>query len=471
MYAVFTAKDQKLLLNGKWGIEREAQRVTPKGDLALTPHPAAFGDKLRNKEITTDFSESQMELITPALPTVEEVDQYLKYLYKTAISELQNEFLWPLSMPPKLPSEELIPIARFDESEEGQMSFRYRHGLANRYGKKMQMISGIHFNFSYGNELLQLLWQEFKDKEELIEFTDAMYFSVARNFLRYRWLIIYLFGAAPSFDDTYDAVLKQEVENIRKCCPECCCNYANYATSLRVSRYGYNNPVQSGYSSYYNSKEEYVHGIRRLMSIKSRKYAKLDYQLNDKILQKDSEFYSPIRLKQITGPGESQVDAIDERGVKYAEVRILDINPYEPSGISLEQMHFLQVFMLFCLFEENRAIDQREMSLITKNHNLVALSGRKPKLKLNNLSGGKISLRQWGESIFYKLHKIAELLDQENSGKIYCQSVQEEYRKLEDLSLLPSAVMQEEMNSGKESFIDYGIRKAKEYHENQERSE
>lgn len=496
MYELFLRTSRNLLLDGKWGIERELQRVTYEGDLALTPHPKAFGDKLKNKEITTDFSESQMELITPAFSSVEQVDDYLKYLYEEARKGVGRELLWPLSMPPRLPDEEFIPISQFDHSEEGLAAYLYRQGLANRYGKKMQMISGIHFNFSFGEELLQLLYSEFglnsdardmQDIRRMPEFSDELYFSVARNFLRYRWLLIYLLGASPSFDATYDTVLKEQVENIRKCCPECCEQYDNYATSLRVSRYGYSNPEQVRYSTYYNSKKEYIQGIRELLSQKSFKFANLGIQLNTNILQKDSEFYSPIRLKQITKQGESQIDALDRRGVKYAEVRILDINPYIKTGISLEQMRFLQVFMLYCLFEENRPIDSREMSRINENHHLIALSGRKPGLMLNRLEGGKISLKEWGEDIFNKLTLIAKLLDQADNGNTdnlsvkedkentnsqsvkeerentYSLILQEEYRKLNDEALLPSAILQNEMNNKNESFLEFGIRKAKEY--------
>lgn len=465
MYSIFSKKHQKLLVEGNWGVERESQRVTPEGDLALTPHPTVFGDKLKNKEITTDFSESQMELITPPFPTVEEVDHYLNYLHEEAEAGVKNELLWPLSMPPRLPEEELIPIASFDHTKEGQTAYLYRQGLAGRYGKKMQMISGIHYNFSFGEDFMKMLYREFGNNQTMTEFTDDLYFIVARNYLRYRWLLIYLFGASPTFEDTFNAVLREDIENIRKCCPECCNYFTYYATSLRASRFGYSNPVQAGYSVYYNSKEEYIQKIRALMSKKSRKYAMLLTQLNDKILQKDSEFYSPIRLKQITNPGESQIDALEQRGVKYVEIRILDVNPFEKTGISLKQMHFLQVFMLFCLFDEDKPIDNKELKRINKNHHLVALSGRMPKLMLYKLDSGKISLKKWGESIFEKLLKLAQLMDDEENGNFYSIVIQEEYQKLLDLSLLPSSKLLEEMSKREESFLDFGIRKGKEYRE------
>lgn len=462
MYTAFQMNNHQLLLDGKWGVERELQRVNDEGGLALTPHPAAFGDKLTNKEITTDFAESQMELITPAFSTVEEVDSYLRYLYEKAKEGVGNELLWPFSMPPLLPEEDLIPIASFSDSPEGRAAYRYRQGLANRYGKKMQMISGIHFNFSFGEALLDYLYLIFGKGRGKKEFIDELYFSVARNFLRYRWLIVYLFGASPSFDESYDTVLKEEIENVRKCCPECCCNYEGYATSLRVSRYGYANTYRSDNYKLFNSKEEYVQGIRTLMSKKSKKFAKVDIQLNDKILQKDSEFYSPIRLKQLTEPGESQIDAIERRGVRYTEVRILDINPYEKTGISLSQMYFLQVFLLFCLFEDNSYIDSKEMNNLDKNHNTVALKGRLPELMLYQPKGGEVSLREWGESIFERLSMIAELIDK-GKKDVYSLSVHTQHQKLTDISLLVSAKLQQEMKLRNESFLELGLHIAKNY--------
>ncbi len=461
MYSVFTKKAQKLLLEGCWGVERELQRVTQEGNLALTSHPVVLGDKLMNKEITTDFSESQMELITPPFPSVEEVDQYLSYLHEKAEKAVGEEFLWPLSMPPRLPEEELIPIASFSDTLEGQTAFRYRQGLANRYGKKMQMISGIHFNFSFGEGLLQFLYQELGATLSMTDFTDEIYFSVARNYLRYRWLLIYLFGASPSFDDTYDSVMKNEVEKIRKCCPECCRNYDKYATSLRVSRFGYSNPLQVRNYVFYNGKEEYIQKIRTLLSKKSRKYSKIDLQLNDKILQKDSEFYSPIRLKQITEPGESQIDALEKRGVKYAEVRILDVNPMIRNGISLEEMYFLQVFMLLCLFEESLPLNTNEVNINNKNHHIVALSGRKAKLMLYDPKGGRIRMLHKGEMIFERLMLIAGLLDQAAGRSVYRECVQREYEKLKNSALLPSSMIQEESDNRGESFLEYGMRIAK----------
>ncbi len=465
--------DSSILLKGKWGIEREAQRVTKSGYLALTSHPVAFGNKLQNSEVTTDFSESQLELVTPPLSSVEEVYKYLEVLTLKVNEELKNELLWPLSMPPRLPSEEIIPIAKFDDTSEGREKEIYRHGLAIRYGKKMQMISGIHFNFSFTDELFDVLYKYWSNGEGKYEFIDKAYFSMARNFLRYRWLLIYLFGASPSTDKTFNTVIQKELKTISKCCPECCNpinNYKKYATSLRVSRFGYSNGEQGKFTVCYNSKSEYLETIRKLMKTKSKKYSEIgmfkdgkQIQLSENVLQKDSEFYSAIRLKQVAGTGESQLDALEKRGVGYAEVRIIDVNPYERAGISIEQMYFLQVFMLFCLFENSRNIKRKELNLMNKNHNLIAISGRKNNLSLFRYTSGQVLLEYWGQYIFDKLFQIAKVMDDAGNSNKYMECVMNESVKLINKTMLPSNRIINDTKLKGDTFITYGISKAMEH--------
>lgn len=492
----FSSGSEALLLDGKWGLEREAQRITPEGELALTPHPAAFGNKLENPCITTDFSESQVELITPPFGAVEQAHGYLLRLQQYAEEALQNELLWPLSMPPRLPDEKDIPISVFDGSAEGREKEVYRRGLALRYGKKMQMISGIHFNFSFGERLLEHLYRVFGKESDRRAFVDDLYFSAARNFLRYRWLLIYLFGASPGMDPTFYSVIDDELQIVSRCCPECCSpagRIEEYAASLRVSRFGYSDSVQGRNSVSYNSLDDYITGIRRLMSMKSGKFERLglfrdgrQIQLNANVLQKESEFYSPIRLKQRIAKGQTQLDALSLNGVGYGEIRIIDLDPFEKTGISLQQMRFLQLFTLYCLLEKSDPISAAELERINGNHHLAALSGRKAGLRLYGYEGGRISLKEWSLSILEKLMKLAELLD---SGKAsgntgngavcgnengtaavaarvagaYADCVSKEYEKVLEPSLLPSARIRREMAERGESFLDFGVRKAFEH--------
>jgi glutamate--cysteine ligase len=463
---LFNRDTSRLLLDGNWGLEKESQRVTASGELAMTDHPAAFGNKLGNPHITVDFAESQIELITSPYPSVEEAFEELNNLQLHAEEELREELLWPLSMPPKLPAEEDIPLARFGDSEEGREKEVYRTGLSLRYGKKMQMVSGIHYNFSFGDMMLTHLYSQFGQGKDMRSFTDELYAAVARNFLRYRWLLIYLFGASPSIDSTYYSVMCQELQLIAQCCPESCRPIASYeksAASLRVSRFGYSRAAQG--NPIFNSLEEYTQGIRKLLSIKHSKFSRLGthhdgrkIQLNGNILQKESEFYSSIRLKQVTEKGESQLNALEGRGVKYVEVRILDLNPFFKTGMDLNQLYFLQVFMLYCLLEDSAIISEMEAYAMNRNHHLVSLSGRKPNLQLYPHNKRPVLLKEWAEDIFRKLRSIASVMDMADSGSKYHYSVEQEYNKVLDPSLLPSARIHEDMEKNKESYLEFGVR-------------
>lgn len=465
---LFVGDSSKLLVDGKWGLEKESQRVTASGELAMTDHPAAFGHKLSNPHITVDFAESQMELITSPCTSVEGAFEELNHLQLYTEEELGEELLWPLSMPPKLPAEEAIPLARFGDSEEAREKEVYRTGLSLRYGKKMQMVSGIHYNFSFGDRMLAYLYSHFGEGKSMRAFTDEEYAAMSRNFLRYRWLLIYLFGASPSIDSTYYSVMYQELKRVAWCCPECyspIVSYEKYAVSLRVSRFGYSRAAQGNSMLIFNSLQEYTMGIRKLLSIKNSKFSRMGThqngkktQLNDHILQKESEFYSSIRLKQVTEKGETQLDALESRGVQYAEVRILDLNPFHKTGMDLNQLYFLQVFMLYCLIEDSDMISEAEALVMNRNHHLVSLYGRKPNLKLYPYNKRPILLQEWAEDIFCKLRSIASVMDRADSRSKYHNSVEQQYNKLIDPSLLPSARIHKEMEKYSESYLEFGVR-------------
>jgi glutamate--cysteine ligase len=448
--------EKKLLLDGSWGIEREGQRINADGSLALTRHPQAFGDKLTNARITTDFAESQLELVTPPYATIDAAYDSLLEIQKEVEQGLADELMWPLSMPPKLPDEEAIPIAYFGETPAGKEKEIYRQGLAKRYGKKMQMISGIHYNYSLGNKLSDFLYQSIGDNGSGItsrrQFDEEIYLAIVRNFLRYRWLLIYLFGASPNIDETYHSVICKELEEIKQDHPDCyqeISNFERYATSLRVSRYGYSNSVQQKYTILFNSLNEYITTVREM--------------LQGNILQKENEFYSPIRLKPILEAGEVQLDVLDKRGIAYIEVRILDLNPFAKGGIDLEQLYFMQVFMLYCLFEGNADLSKQELEIANENHHLVAMAGRNQELKLKRFKKDtykSVSLIDFGQDIFDKLIQIAIIMD-EGTGTVKYQTViKQEKAKLDSPDLLFSSRVCNEMLKNKESYLQFGIRYA-----------
>ena len=183
------------ILAGSFGIEWESLRAKGDGELSLTPHPAIFGDKLTNPLVTTDFSESQIEIITPAFKTIDEAFDTFSLLSDLVNASLpSDEYLWFQSIPCILPYVDEIPIAQYTEA--GEDSQKYREDLAKKYGVKKQMISGVHFNFSFSDDFLEKLYS-FEDSQITFkEFKNEVYLKIARNYLRYCWLIIYLTGCS-----------------------------------------------------------------------------------------------------------------------------------------------------------------------------------------------------------------------------------------------------------------------------------
>lgn len=420
------------------------------GELALTPHPEAFGDKLENPLVTTDFSESQLELITPAFSSIEETFQFLNELQDKVIKEIGHEYLWPFSMPPRLPAENEIPPARYNDSEEGKKKMAYREYLSKNYGRRMQMICGIHYNFSFSQDLFDYLHSSYRVEQSKEDFKNDVYFSLGRNFLRYRWLFIYLLGASPIVDKSYEQKFINEMKVFGKLC--CCVRgssyYLPYATSLRVSRLGYSNALRGDFPVSTESLSEYIADIKKAVS--------------EGVLANESEYYTPIRFKQMVRAGETQLDALKRKGINHIEIRTIDLNPFEKVGISLEQLYFTQVFMLFCLLEKSDAISEQERAYINENHALVALSGAKKDLMLHTQDGGTITLEHWGEQLLDKMREVAKLLDQNFPDSRYEKSVQAQLALVKDKERLPSVRVLKAMSATCESFVEFGIERMKE---------
>ena len=197
---LFSGLSAKQLLEGNFGLEREGLRVTKEGLLSLQPHPEVFGDKKTNPYITTDFSESQLELVTPVFQSTEEAVNFLDSLFNIAVLELNDEFIWPQSMPANTPNPEVIPIASFPTEKKDE---KYREYLKNKYGAKKQLISGIHINFSLGEQLIRTLYERSGQQLPFLRFKQDLYLKLTRNYLRYHWLIVYLFGAANIIHKSY----------------------------------------------------------------------------------------------------------------------------------------------------------------------------------------------------------------------------------------------------------------------------
>ncbi|HEY9238764.1 MAG TPA: glutamate--cysteine ligase, partial [Burkholderiaceae bacterium] len=342
------------------GVEKESLRALPDGALALTPHPAALGSALTHPHITTDFSESQLEFVTGVHPSaqaaVDELTQIHQFSYR-ALRELGDEMLWVSSMPCGLPTDETIPIGRYGSSNVGRAKSVYRMGLGHRYGRRMQTISGIHYNWSMPGV------------------TTDEYFGLIRNFRRESFLLLYLFGASPALCSSFVAGREHELQKIGSGSL-----HMPHGTSLRMGRLGYQSDAQSTLSVSYNSLERYAASLQEALTRPYPAYEKVgirnpggDYnQLATSLLQIENEFYGTIRPKRVIFPGERPLHALRERGVEYVEVRCMDLDPFEPVGIDSPTMRFLDMFLLHCLLADSPPDTPDEIAALARNQQRVA---------------------------------------------------------------------------------------------------
>ncbi|QQX81641.1 glutamate--cysteine ligase [Shewanella sp. KX20019] len=402
------------------GIEREALRIEKTAHLAMDSHPEALGSALMHSRITTDYSESLLEFITPVFENIDELVEDLTYTHAYSVQNLNGQQLWPVSMPCYVGDVADIPIADYGSSNNGKMKRLYRKGLTYRYGAQMQIISGVHFNFSVSDDLWSRLY-ELSDKALNKEsFISESYFGLIRNYRRLVWVLPYLFGASPALCGSFikDQETTLPFEKIGKGTL-----YLPYATSLRMSDLGYTNQEQDNLDISYNNLSSYLDGMNAAINMPSANFAKIgvkvdgEYrQLNANVLQIENEFYSPIRAKRVAKGNEKPSESLARAGVEYIEVRALDVNPYSAVGIEKSQIRFLDMFLLNCLLQPSASSDQTEEAEIAANLQAVVLEGRKPGLKLSQ-NGTDITLSQWLDTLFDSLAAIAELLDEGDDGE------------------------------------------------------
>ena len=443
------------------GIERECLRVTADARLAQTPHPEELGSALTNDQITTDYSESLLEFITPALPDPAETLASLDKIHRFAYSKLGNEFLWSPSMPCPLPAEEDIPIAYYGTSNIGQLKYVYRKGLALRYGKTMQCIAGIHYNFS----LPEVLWPVLMKDEGFVgterDYQSNAYIALIRNFRRYNWLLMYLFGASPALDAGFLRGRSHQLEQL-----DADTLYLPYATSLRMSDLGYQSNAQAGLTPCYNELNSYTDSLRKAVATPYAPYVEIGthkdgewVQLNTNILQIENEYYSNIRPKRVTYTGERPIQALVARGVQYVEVRLLDINPFLPVGIDLPEARFLDAFLLYCAFQESPQFDNTTCSDCSSNFMSVVKEGRRPGLQLQR-DGQPVDLKEWAAELLEQIAPLAALLDASHGGDAHSKALDEQLAKVKDASLTPSAKVLASMIEHKESFSQFSMRQS-----------
>ena len=414
----------QLLQGGAKGVEKESLRVLPTGALAATAHPAALGSALTNEHITTDYSEALIELVTPPFTHSWELLQYLLDLHQFVYRHLGDELLWATSMPCAIQHDEDIPLAQFGPSHVGRMKTVYRNGLGLRYGRMMQAISGVHFNYSFPLPFWEAYAAMRASHRVDAAFISASYFELLRNYRRHGWLVLYLFGVSPvvckSFLRGRDVTLPELTRGTA---------YEPYATSLRMSDVGYRNRNQAGLAVSVNSLDEYIRDLSRAISTPHPPYEALgvevngEYrQLNANILQIENEYYSFIRPKRVARSGERPTKALQRAGVEYVEVRALDVSAFDPVGVNQNKLRFLEAFLALCLLKDSPPIDDSEQGRLDANHVTVARRGREPGLTLWR-DGRDVALQGWARELLDSMAGICEILDRGDATRPYTQAL------------------------------------------------
>lgn len=457
------------------GLEKEGLRITDDLYLSQQPHPKALGSSLTHPYITTDYSEALLEFVTPVYRNSTDAIDMLAELHSEALKKMPaGEFIWGASMPAILQGDDYIPVATFGSSNIGQMKHVYRQGLSHRYGKSMQTIAGIHYNFSLparfweiirAADLAQDSQQALADDQTLSaqDYQSNSYFALIRNFRRYAWLLSYLFGASPAVDVTF--LKGNNKHGLERLDEETW--YLPWATSLRMSDLGYTSDAQASLNICYNSVDEYIVSLWNAIHTPYPAYEKIGVkdangqyrQLNDSLLQIENEYYSTIRPKRVVNSGEKPVVALKERGVEYVEVRSLDVNPLLPLGIDDVQARLMDIFLLFCALQDSPNIDADECEAICHNFDLSVREGRRPGLEL--IDGSKArKLDEWGLAIFEQLLPIAALLDKVSDTVLYQETLSHEQKKLTNVKLTPSFMILDQLQTGK-SFRQFVAEQSK----------
>lgn len=443
------------------GIERECLRTTEEGALARSPHAAALGSALTHELITTDYSESLLEFITPPRTSSSAALLALDEIHRFVYSKIGSELLWSSSMPCDLPSEGEIPIAEYGSSKVGRLKHAYRKGLALRYGRTMQCIAGIHYNFSAPEALWALLRQAGGGTGVAHDYQSAAYMALVRNFRRYGWLLLYLFGASPALDAKFLRGRPRQLERF-----DAETLYLPFATSLRMSDLGYQSAAQASIAPDFNSLEGYVDALRKAVETPYPPYVKIGThidgewsQLNTNLLQLENEYYSSIRPKRVPRPGERPLEALSARGVQYVEVRCLDVNPFLPLGVDSAQLKFLDAFLLFCALEDSAGLYEEEYREGVANFLSVAKEGRRDDLSLQRL-GRSIGLQAWADELLTRIGPIASLLDRAHDGQEHSEALAAQRAKVQDPCLTPSALVLAAMAESGVGFRDFSLRQA-----------
>ena len=448
------------LRRGLRGIEKESLRVTRNGALATTPHPRAFGSALTHPLITTDYSEALIELITPADNDVAITLDKLDELHRFAYAHLGDELLWNDSMPGQLPADQEIPIGNYGTSNIGMLKHVYRRGLSLRYGRTMQCIAGIHYNYSLHEDVWRA-WAALDGRSttHMVDFQSERYFALIRNFRRTSWLLMYLFGASPALNRQFLRDRPNTLDTL-----DATTLYLPYATSLRMSDLGYtNNPAQAALLPSYDTLDGYLDVLAKAVSEPHPPYEAIGtqrdgewVQINTNVLQIENEFYSTIRPKRVTQPGERPLHALSSRGVQYIEVRCLDIDPFEPTGISLQTSRFMDAYLLYCALEDSPLLPRPANEEANENFARITKEGRKPGLTLAR-DGREVPMQGWAGELLDAIEPVARALDKLHGINEHILALDAQRSRLADVSLTPSAQVLSIMRERGQSFDAFAL--------------
>lgn len=476
-----------LLRGGLRGLEKESLRVDRQGNLAHTRHPPGLGSALTHPYLTTDYAEALPELVTPPYPSNRETLQFLCDLHIFVARRLEHELLWAQSMPCRIPSGDNVPIAVYGSSNPGQLRSVYRRGLGFRYGRAMQTIAGVHFNYSAPLEF----WRLFYEREQsalgsrerssqalqertaqdscessslsLKDIISSQYMGAIRNYRRLAWLLIYLFGASPAFCKSFPTAPSPYLRE-----HDADTWFAPFGTSLRMSDIGYRNRSQSELQISMNSLDDYLAGMVAAVTTANPRYEAIgvrvggEYrQLNANTLQMEAEYYSPIRPKPPADNSHRPTLALRENGVNYLEVRTLDLNMMDPLGVNAQQLRFVEALLLYCLLNDSPPIDSAEQAEIDERDLLVAREGRRPGLELPR-AGRTVALTRWAEEALAGIREVAALLGED--GNSYAAAVEAQRETVANPELTPSARILHHLRSEGASFFELALETSRQQH-------
>ncbi|GMG86200.1 glutamate--cysteine ligase [Biformimicrobium ophioploci] len=456
-----------LLRDIRRGLEKESLRVSEDGQLSLAPHPRTLGSALTHERITTDFSEALLEFITPPMATPEEALKSLDEVHRYTYANIDGEQLWVNSMPCALGNDSDIPVARYGSSHSATLKTVYRLGLSLRYGRTMQTIAGLHYNFSVPDSLWQWLLAQEGSEEDLQAFKTRRYFDLIRNFRRNYWLLIFLFGAAPAVCRSF---VKGRAHKLEPVGEDQHSLHLPHATSLRMGDLGYSSNAQESLVVCYNDLPSYLSTLCAAISRPWPEYHKLGtrdadgnyQQLSTGLLQIENEFYSAIRPKNPARSGETALSALDSRGVEYIEVRCLDLDPFAPLGIDAVTMRLVDCFLLYCLLSPSPQTDEADFREVQANQRKVVEQGLDPELVLSH-NGKPEKLRDWGEALLAKLLPIADMLDTAHDSGLHREAVSQQLAKVRGEVPTPAARILQELRQTGTTYFQWALSKAGEH--------